>query len=226
LNVRQDDVSLAVPLLSKGIFHVSRGLFQKCKGLQLDLMQCMARFNVDTTETVRKQIGIANYNEYVKELEEKHGKEEAAVIIAEPMEKLKTVEAAQMMYRIEKNQHPRGAPKSKVDLADWTHADQTRLNMGEKAYWDAVRVVGAEFGPDKADRLFGVRKEAHQVAQAIERMAPGIDAKEISAKTLGKFNEFMEPVRANSPEAASVDDLAKAFKKVYPSKAAFDAKLA
>jgi hypothetical protein len=186
----------------------------------------MAKFNVATTEKVRTQIGIANYNEYVAELESKHGKEEAAVIIAEPMEKLKTVEAAQMMYRIEKNQHPKGAPKSKEDLADWTHADQARLNMGEKAYWDAVRVVGAEFGPDKADRLFGVRKEAAEVAQAIQRLAPGTDAKEISANTLGKFNELMEPVRAKAPEAASVDELAKAFKTVYPSKAAFDAKLA
>lgn len=189
-------------------------------------MQCMAKYNVDTTEKVRMQIGIANYNEYVNELEQKYGKEGAAAIIAEPMEKLKTVEAAQMMYRIEKNQHPKGAPKSKEDLADWSHADQVRLSMGEKAYWDAVRVVGAEFGPDKTDRLFGVRKEADQVAKAIERLAPGTDAKEISAKTLEKFSELMEPVRQKAPEAASVDDLAQAFKQVYPSKAAFDAKLA
>mmetsp|Transcript_66977 Transcript_66977/g.193545 ORF Transcript_66977/g.193545 Transcript_66977/m.193545 type:complete len:242 (+) Transcript_66977:58-783(+) len=199
---------------------------EKCKGLQLDLMQCMAKYNVEATEKVRLQIGIANYNEYVKELEEKHGKEKAAAIIAEPMEKLKTVEAAQMMYRLEKNQHPKGAPKTTEDLANWTQADQSRLAMGEKAYWDAVRVFNAEFGPQKADQLFGIRKEADAVAAAIERIAPGTNAKEVSAKTLGKFNELMEPVRQKAPEASSVEELANAFKKVYPSKSSFDSKLA
>lgn len=186
----------------------------------------MAKYNVDMTNQVRLQIGVANYNEYVKQLEEKHGKEKAAEIISEPVEKLKTVEAAQMLYRIEKNQHPKGSPKTKEDLANWTHADQVRLEKGEKAYWDAVRVFGAEFGPDKVDRLFGVQKEANQVAQAIERLAPGVSAKEISQKSLAKFEELMQPVREKSPEAKSVEDLAKAFKKVYPNKAAFDSKLA
>jgi hypothetical protein len=200
-------------------------VIQKCKGLQLDLMQCMAKHNVETTNKVRLQIGIANYNEYVKELEEKHGMEKAATIINEPMEKLKTIEAAQILYRIEKNQHPKGAPKTKEDLANWTHADQVRLEKGEKAYWDAVRVVGAEFGADKVDRLFGIQQEAKKVAQAIERLAPGTNAKEISAKSLAKFNELMEPVREKSPEAKSVEELAEAFKKIYPTKASFDAKL-
>lgn len=185
----------------------------------------MAKYNVDTTEKVRAEIGIASYNEYVKEMEDKYGKEKAAEIIAEPMEKLKTIEAAQMMYRMEKNQHPKGAPKTSEELAAWTQTDQARLDMGEKAYWDAVRVVGAEFGPTVADRLFGIQKEADQMAEAIQRLSPGTDAKEVSAKTLSKFNELMEPVRQKAPEAASVDDLAKAFKKVYPNKAAFDAKL-
>jgi hypothetical protein len=201
-------------------------IVQKCKGLQLDLMQCMAKHNVDTTSKVRLEIGIANYNQYVKELEEKHGKEKASAIINEPMEKLRTIEAAQMLYRIEKNQHPKGAPKTKEDLANWTHADQVRLEKGEKAYWDALRVVGTEFGPDKVDRLFGIQREASKVAQAIERLAPGTDAKEISAKSLAKFAELMEPVREKSPEAKSVEELAEAFKKIYPTKASFDAKLA
>lgn len=191
----------------------------------MDLMQCMAKHNVDTTEKVRMQIGIASYNEYVKEMEDKYGKEKAAAIIAEPVEKLKTIEAARMLYRIEKNQHPKGAPKTSEDVAAWTQVDQARLDMGEKAYWDAVRVVGTEFGPEVANRLFGIQKEADQVATAVQRLSPGTDVKEVSAKTLSKFNEMMEPVRKQAPEATSVDDLAKAFKKVYPSKAAFDAKL-
>jgi len=185
----------------------------------------MAKYNVDSTEMIRTQIGIANYNEYVKDLEDKHGKEKAAEIINEPVEKLKSVEAVRMLYRIEKNQHPNGAPKTSEEVAAWTQTDQVRLEMGEKTYWDAVRVVGAEFGPAVADRLFGIKKEADQVAAAVKRLSPDTDVKEISAKTLGKFNELMEPVRKEAPKTASVDDLAKAFKKVYPNKAAFDAKL-
>ncbi len=199
---------------------------KKCQGLQLDLMQCMAKYNVDTTEKVRLQIGISNYNEYLRDIESKLGKEKAAEVVAEPMENLKKIEAAQMMYRIEKNQHPKGAPKSKEDLAMWTQADQSRLEMGEKAYWDAVRVFAAEFGPHKADRLFAVQKDAEQVAQAIQRLAPGVDANEISAKSLSKFNELMAPVREKAPEKANVEDLIQAFKLAYPTKASFDSKLA
>jgi len=186
----------------------------------------MAKHNVDVTNKARLQIGIAHYNEYVKELEEKLGKDKAAAVINEPMENLKTIEAAQVMYRIEKNQHPKGAPRTKEDLAMWTHADQVRLEKGEKAYWDAVRVVGTEFGPDKVDRLFGIQKEAKMVASAIERLSPGTDAKDISSKSLAKFAELMEPVREKTPEARSVEELAEAFKKIYPDKASFDAKLA
>mmetsp|Transcript_100975 Transcript_100975/g.290439 ORF Transcript_100975/g.290439 Transcript_100975/m.290439 type:complete len:242 (+) Transcript_100975:41-766(+) len=199
---------------------------EKCQGLQLDLMQCMAKYNVEATEKTRRQIGIANYNEYLRDLEDKHGKERAAEIVAEPYENLKKVEAAQMLYRIDKNQHPRGAPKTKEDLASWTHADQSRLEMGEKAYWDAVRVFGAEFGPQKADRLFGIQQEADQIADAIQRLAPGVDAKEVSKKSFAKFDELMEPVREKAPGNASVEELIKAFKVAYPTKASFDAKLA
>jgi len=198
---------------------------EKCEGLRLDLMQCMAKYHVDTTEKVRMQIGIAKYNEYVKELEETHGPEKAAAIISEPAEKLKMVEAAQMMYRLENNQHPKGAPKTQADLVSWTHSDQVRLEMGEKGWWDAVKVVGAEFGPTAADRLFGVQKEAQAVSQAIERLVPGSNAKAVSAKTLEKFNDVMEPVREQAPKDATVDDLAAAFKNIYPNKASFDAKL-
>lgn len=185
----------------------------------------MAKFNVDETEKVRIQIGIANYNEYLRELEGKFGKEKAAEIVAEPVENLKKVEAAQMMYRLDKNQHPKGAPKTKEDLALWTQADQSRLEMGEKAYWDSVRVFAAEFGPHRADELFRVRNDAKQVADAIQRLAPGIDAKEVSAKTFSKFDELMEPVREKTPGNPTVDDLIKAFKQAYPTKASFDAKL-
>eukprot|EP00934_Nitzschia_sp_Nitz4_P001957 Nitzschia sp. Nitz4//scaffold86_size83305//47973//48822//NITZ4_005263-RA/size83305-snap-gene-0.171-mRNA-1//-1//CDS//3329559253//1957//frame0 len=190
---------------------------QKCEGLRLDLMQCLAKFRVEATENIRFQIGIAKYNEYVQELEEKHGKEEAAAIIAEPLENLKKVEAAQLLYRLDNNQHPKGEPKTEADLASWTKADQTRFEMGEKAWWDAVRVVGTEFGAEPADRLFGTQQESKMVGEAIERLFPG--ASSDPSKTLEKFGTLMEPVREQAPANASVEELAAAFKKVYPTKA-------
>lgn len=189
-------------------------------------MACLAKVNVDKTEEVRMMIGIAKYNEYVKELEDKFGKEKAAEIIAEPVTQLKKLEATRLLYRLEKNQHPRGAPKTKEELATWTQTDQSRLDMGEKAYWDAVRVFGSEFGFQTTDRLFHVQKDADAIAAAVATVMPGTDTKEIAKKTMNKFNELMEPVREKAPENATVDELATAFKKVYPNKAAFDSKLA
>lgn len=108
-----------------------------------------------------------------------------------PTKKLKTVEAAQMIYRIQNNQHPKGAPKTKADLASWNQADQSRSEMGENAYWDAVRVFGAEFGVESAGRLFRISKEAAQVGHAVERLAPGSSS---NATSMEKFNEILEPV--------------------------------
>jgi uncharacterized short protein YbdD (DUF466 family) len=182
-------------------------------------MQCLAQFRVDATEKLRTKIGIANYNEYVKDLEEKHGKEKATEIIDEPMKKLKGVEAALMLHRMENNQHPKAIPKTQQEMQDWTHADQVRSEMGEKAWWESVRVVSVEFGPEKVDRLFGVKKEAETAANAIERIVPGANVMESSAKVLETFNKVMEPVREAAPEAKSVDDISAAFKKVYPTEA-------
>ena len=60
----------------------------------------MAQFKVDTTEKIRTSIGVAKYNEYAKAMEDKHGKDKAAEIIAEPSNQLKDIEAYQVLYRL------------------------------------------------------------------------------------------------------------------------------
>ena len=92
---------------------------QACDDLGLDLLRCMAQFKVDTTEKIRTSIGVAKYNEYVKEMEDKHGKEKATEIINEPTEQLKDIEAYQVLHRIANDVHPKGAPKTKEDMMNW-----------------------------------------------------------------------------------------------------------
>ena len=103
----------------------------------------MAQYNVDKTEEVRTSIGVAKYNEYVKEMEDKHGKEKAAQIINEPSEQLKNVEAYQVLHRIANNVHPKGPPKTKDDLMKWTYADQVRLEM-LICHWRLDTIDGTE----------------------------------------------------------------------------------
>jgi len=178
-------------------------------------MKCIAQFRVDTTAKLRSSIGIAKYNEYVKDLESKHGKEKAEAIIAEPTDQLEAVKSAQILYRLANNTHPRGVPKTKTELEKWTQCDQVRLEMGEHDYWDSVRVVGQEFGGDAVERLFAVNKEFQDVATAYERMT-GSSIKTEMSQLMGKLETAMDPVRKNAT-SNSVEDLAASFKNVYPT---------
>ena len=100
-----------------------------------------------------------------------------------------------MIYRLQTNQHPKGAPKSQEDLQEWTHADQVRLEMGEKLWWDSVKCVGSEFGPEAVDKLFGIEKEKTEIKDAVERVYNKIpaDAKESAlAKAAPKQKELLK----------------------------------
>lgn len=177
----------------------------------------MAQYKVDTTEKVRQAIGVAKYNEYVMEMENKHGKEKAAEIIAEPTQQLKDIEAYQVLHRVANNTHPKGAPKSKEDLKSWTYADQVRLEMGEKEWWDSVKIVGYEFGLEKTDKLFGLSKENELIESAQKRLIPGFNEKK--AKSLAAVQKITDEVKAAAPsEGATQADYAAAFKELYPTK--------
>ncbi|KAL3918563.1 MAG: hypothetical protein SGARI_007432 [Bacillariaceae sp.] len=142
----------------------------------------MAQYKVDTTEKIRQAMGTAKYNEYVKAMVDKHGKEKADEIIAEPSEQLKDLEAYQVLHRVANNQNPKGSPpKSADDLKTWTYADQVRSEMGEKEWWDSVKLIGYEFGLDKADALFGLSKERELVESAQNRLVPGFKEKRAEA---------------------------------------------
>ena len=176
----------------------------------------MAQYNVDKTEEVRTSIGVAKYNEYVKEMEDKHGKEKAAQIINEPSEQLKNVEAYQVLHRIANNVHPKGPPKTKDDMMKWTYADQVRLEMGEGEWWDAVKIIGYEFGLAKADALFGLKKENDLIDAAQKRLIPGFAERQEKAMFAAK------KIEASVIEAAadkkSATDFAAAFRELYPTK--------
>ena len=129
------------------------------------------------TEKIRESIGVAKYNEYVKEMEDKHGKEKAAEIIAEPTEQLKDIEAYQVLHRVANNVPPKGPPKTKEDIMKWTYADQVRLEMGEGEWWDSVKIVGYEFGLAKTNALFGLSKENELIESAQSRLIPGFKEK-------------------------------------------------
>jgi uncharacterized short protein YbdD (DUF466 family) len=183
----------------------------------------MAQYKVDTTEKIRKSIGVARYNEYVKEMEDKHGKEKAAEIFNEPTEQLKDIEAYQVLHRIANNTHPKGPPKTKDDLMKWTYADQVRLEMGEGEWWDAVKIIGYEFGLAKTDALFGLKKENDLIHSAQSRLIPGFAEKKESALSAAKKIE--DSVKEAAPGAKSAADFAAAFNDLYPTKDDLDAAL-
>jgi len=187
-----------------------------CDDLGLDLLKCMAQFKVDTTEKIRTSIGVAKYNEYVKEMEDKHGTEKAAEIINEPTEQLKDIEAYQVLHRVANDMHPKGPPKTKEDLMNWTYADQVRLEMGEGEWWDAVKIIGYEFGLAKTDALFGLKKENELIHSAQSRMIPGFADKKESALSAAKKIE--ESVKEAAPGGKSAADFAAAFSDLYPTK--------
>jgi len=183
----------------------------------------MAQFKVDATEKVRKTIGVAKYNEYVKEMEDKHGKEKAAEIINEPSEQLKDVEAYQVLHRVANNTHPKGIPKTKDDLMSWTYADQVRTEMGEGEWWDSVKIIGYEFGLAKADALFGLKEENDLIESAQTRLIPGFADRKASA--LAAAAKIEESVKEAAPGGKTAADFKAAFDDLYPSKADLEAAL-
>ena len=186
-------------------------------------MKCMAQCKVETTENVRSSIGVAKYNEYVKEMEDKHGKEGAAKIINEPSEQLKDVEAYQVLHRIANNTHPKGPPKTKDEVMNWTYADQVRLEMGEGEWWDAVKIVGYEFGLAKTDALFGLKKENDLIDSAQNRLIPGFADKKETALAAAK--KIDDSVKDAAPGGKTAADFAAAFNDLYPTKDDLEAAL-
>jgi uncharacterized short protein YbdD (DUF466 family) len=194
-----------------------------CDDLGLDLLKCMAQYKVDTTEKIRASIGVARYNEYAKEMEDKHGKEKAAEIINEPIEQLKDIEAYQLLHRIANNTHPKGPPKTKDDLMKWTYADQVRLEMGEGEWWDAVKIIGYEFGLARTDALFGLEKENDLIVSAQSRLVPGFAERKENALSAAKKIE--ESVKEAAPGGKTAADFAAAFNDLYPTKDDLEAAL-
>jgi hypothetical protein len=177
----------------------------------------MAQYKVDETARVRSAIGVAKYNEFLKQLEEKHGKEKATEIIAEPAEQLKDVQAMKMLHNLSKNTHPKGTPKTEVEKQNWSYADQIRLEMGEQEWWRSVGVIASEFGVEKADRLFGLKQETMVLQAATERIYPG--TQEASNKRFNQLKKMMDPVAEAANGAKTVDEVMEVFKKVYPTEA-------
>mmetsp|Transcript_15928 Transcript_15928/g.36881 ORF Transcript_15928/g.36881 Transcript_15928/m.36881 type:complete len:238 (+) Transcript_15928:162-875(+) len=187
-----------------------------CDDLALDLLRCMAEFKVDATEKIRSSIGVAKYNEYVKELEEKHGPTKAAEIINESSEQLKDIKAYQVLHRVANDTHPKGPPRTKDDLMKWTHADQVRMEMGEGEWWDAVKIVGYEFGLAKVDALFGLQKENDLIESAQRRLIPGFAQAKENAVSAAKKVE--DSVKEAAPGGKTTADFAAAFNDLYPTK--------
>jgi len=175
----------------------------------------MAQFKVDATEKIRASIGVAKFNEYVKEMEDKHGKEKAAKIFDEPSDQLEDIKAYQLLYRIANNIHPKGPPKTKDDLMKWTDADQIRLEMGEGEWWDAVKIIGYEFGLAKTDALFGLKKENDLIESAQCRLVPGFVQRKENALSAAKKIEHA--VKEAAPVGKTAADFAAAFNDLYPS---------
>jgi hypothetical protein len=168
-------------------------------------------------------MGIAKYNEYVKEMVEKHGEEKASEIITEPTEQLKNIQAFQVLHRKAHKMHPKGAPKTTKDVQNWTPADQVRLDMGETDWLDSVKIVGQEFGPEKVERLFGMQKEKTMLREARLRVYPG--SKEADAAAMEKAKKILATVKEAAPEAKTAPELITAFKTLYPTMADFEATL-
>jgi hypothetical protein len=175
----------------------------------------MAQFKVDATEKLRQTMGVAKYNEYVKYMIEKNGKEKAEDIIAEPEKQLKDIEAYQVLHRVANNTNPKGAPK--------TYVDRVRSEMGEQEWWDAVKIVGYEFGLDKADALFGLTEEKKLIEAAQDRLAPSM--KEHRAQSVAALKKIEASVKEAAPGAKGPADYAAAFQDLYPTKDDLEAAL-
>ena len=138
----------------------------KCTLPALDLSTCQAAYEVEVNDRVRKSIGIAAYNEYVKEMEDKHGKEEADRLINVPKENLKNLQALQTVVRFGSGQHPKGSTPDE----SWSVTDYNRLNMGEEEYKAHRLIVAAEFGGEKAAKVLGEETDL-MINDAIKRIS-------------------------------------------------------
>lgn len=141
-----------------------------CGHNTVDLLTCQAAYKVEMNEKVRENMGIAQYNEYVLEMEDKYGKEKAAEVISGPAESLKDLQALQTFLKVANGEHPKGAPKTQKEAEEWTYADQARLEMGEYEYFQHAAIVAAEFGPGKGEKISGVGKSYDKVYEAMMRL--------------------------------------------------------
>ena len=176
----------------------------------------MGQFKVDTTEKIRTSMGIAKYNEYVKEMEDKHGKEKTVDIVAEPTEQLKDIEAYQVLHRLANNVHPKGGPpKTRDDIMNWTYSDQVRLEMGEGDWFDSIKIVGYEFGLPQTDALFGLSKENDKIESAQCRLIPNFQEKRNAA--LSAVKKIEDSVKEAAPGGKTSADFSAAFNDLYPT---------
>merc|ERR1719223_2411035 len=104
---------------------------------------------------------------------------------------------------------------------NWTYADKVRVGMGEGEWWDAVKIIGYEFGLAKTDALFGLKKENELIGSAQRRLIPGFADKKESALSAAKKIE--ESVKEAAPGGKSTADFLAAFKDLYPTKDDLDA---
>ena len=142
-------------------------------------------------------MGIAKYKEYVKDMEEKLGKEKAEEHFAEPKEQQQAVRDYQLLWRIMNGKHPKGGPpKTEKAMAEWSHVDQVRLEMGEKAFRENAEVVIAEFGKEKAYQMLGLTKEVTMVQNAFKRF--GSNPIDITDGDHAKVKQIEKKLRESS----------------------------
>ena len=174
-------------------------------------------YKVEVNEKLRAQIGVATYNEYVRDMEEKYGKEKAAEIINEPAEKLKNIQAFQTVWRVLNVKHPKGIPKTPEDMAGWTHVDKVRLELGEKDFMQHLQILIAEFGVMKADKLLGIQEDILHVQQAMGRLREMWKGEEKLAQREKPWEEHFKTAREIAVKKIGIS--AEAFEEIYTNPA-------
>ena len=194
------DTTASIFLIHSPSCSLVRTSTKKCAEGAIDLLVCKADYRVDVNEKARQQIGIAKYKEYVKEMEEKHGKEKAAALFSEPREKQQMVRDYRLLWRVMNGKHPKGGPpKTEREMAEWSRTDQVRLEMGEEAWKSNAEVVIAEFGKDKATQLLGLANEDSMVRNAFKRfgMANPIPVTEDDHAAVKEIEEKLKTSKTN-----------------------------
>jgi hypothetical protein len=181
-----------------------------CRAHTWELSGCQADLRVELNERARMAMGVAQFNEYVKELEDRHGKEKAAEIVNFPTESQKNVHASKLLWATINKMHPKGLPKD-----DWTRKDIIRYEMGEDSWKDHTDVIIAEFGLEKADKLLGVHKEAKKVQEAFWLVAPN------HVVTEEQLDQTRAKIKADNPDfkfdgTDSTESMRSLFEKIIP----------